>query len=528
MAEKRRTACVRPEKDGASGRKPDEALPLVQQWYKKEVGKTKPEEYERQIVENFATDGKPDILIVVDKLLTGFDEPRNAVLYIDKPLEGHNIIQAIARVNRLHPAKQYGMLIDYRGILSKLDTAIEQYQDLQTKTQQGYDIDDINSMYHQVNTEYKRLPTLHETLWSFFNQVDNKQDLEQYRKILTPQFENEPGEEGSLFDIKQKLREDFYQALTDFGMCLKIALASRAFYEDGAFNEKTISTYKRDLAFFINLRKIARQDAGETVDYSEYEDQIRRLVDKQVVGESITVANEHYLVDELGKIHKAVRLRAKWIFQHITQIKERQKHILKREYVSGETIFYLGRRYMLKVINLKRGAIKDTPERVKLLGSYVKVWIRPPALLTVNADSSIELSTTCGELGDLDALKAARRQKVKVMLKDWFREHARLYFSKRLTVLATSISWLPEMPLFKLQNMKKQWGSCSPVGTLLLNPLLVKAPRQCIDYVLLHEICHLREHNHSKKFYTLLNSLMPDWGHVKKRLDDMAELLLNE
>ena len=102
-----------------------------------------------------------DLLIVVDKLLTGFDEPRNAVLYIDKPLKGHNLIQAIARVNRLHEEKAYGLLIDYRGILAELDTAIKQYQDLEEHTQGGYDIDDIDGLYRNVDTEYKRLPQLH-------------------------------------------------------------------------------------------------------------------------------------------------------------------------------------------------------------------------------------------------------------------------------------------------------------------------------------------------------------------------------
>lgn len=280
----------------------DEALPKVQQWYKKTVGKTSPQDYERQVIDDFATDGAPDILIVVDKLLTGFDEPRNAVLYIDKPLEGHNVIQAIARVNRLHPAKEYGLLIDYRGILAKLDTAVTAYQNLEERTQEGYDVEDIKGLYHRVNTEYKRLPALHDALWEIFKDVKNKKDFQQFRQILMPQFEAEPGEDGGLFDCRQKVREDFYQALTDFGLCLKVALASRSFYEDGAFDENTVATYKKDLAFFIDLRKTARRDAQETVDYSAYEDQIRNLVDKHVVAEGITVADEHYLVDELGKV----------------------------------------------------------------------------------------------------------------------------------------------------------------------------------------------------------------------------------
>lgn len=277
----------------------DEAkLPEVQQWWKDNVGSDS-ENYERDVIEAFSAEGPPDILIVVDKLLTGFDEPRNAVLYIDKPLKEHNLIQAIARVNRLHEAKQYGLLIDYRGILKELDTAIAEYQDLEKRTQGGYDIDDLEGLYHQVSTEYKRLPTLHDKLWSIFASVENRGDLEQYRQILVPKYVQDT--EGHDYDARQRVREDFYEALTDFGMCLKLALSSRSFYEDKSFTDQMIQTYKEDLRFFTNLRKIAKQDAHETVDYSAYDEQIRRLVDKHVVGESIVEPEGVILVNDMGK-----------------------------------------------------------------------------------------------------------------------------------------------------------------------------------------------------------------------------------
>lgn len=71
--------------------------------------------------------------------------------------------------------------------------------------------------------------------------------------------------------------------------------------------------------------------------------------------------------------------------------------------------------------------------------------------------------------------------------------------------------------------MKVQWGSCSPAGRITLNPLLVKAPRECIDYVLLHELCHLLNHNHSPKFYKTLDRQMPRWRAIKEKLDNMVE-----
>ena len=276
----------------------DEAeLPEVQQWWKDNV-KGDAEDYERQVIEDFSTEGRPDILIVVDKLLTGFDEPRNAVLYIDKKLEQHNLVQAIARVNRLHEQKKYGLLIDYRGILKALDTALTEYQDLAERTQGGFDVDDIDELYANVSTEYKRLPSLHANLWSIFKSVKSRTDTEQYRQLLVPKTTED--DDGLPIDLNQKIREDFYEALTAFGMCLKVALGTRSFFEDTAITEAQIAEYKRDLKFFTNLRRIVKQDAQETIDYSAYEDQIRRLVDRYVVGADIENEDGVLIVNDLG------------------------------------------------------------------------------------------------------------------------------------------------------------------------------------------------------------------------------------
>ncbi|WP_341022303.1 HsdR family type I site-specific deoxyribonuclease [Brevundimonas diminuta] len=277
----------------------DEAeRPEVQQWWKDNV-KGDHETYEKEVIEDFSTEGRPDLLIVVDKLLTGFDEPRNAVLYIDKRLEQHNLIQAIARVNRLHEQKRFGLLIDYRGILPALDTALTQYQDLADRTQGGFAIEDIDGLYASVSTEYKKLPALHDALWAIFADVRNRSDIEQYRQVLVPRYaEDEP---GFSTDVHQKVREDFYEVLTAFGMTLRTALATRSFFEDGAFSEAQIATYKHDLKFFSNLRRMVRQDAQETVDFSAYEDQIRKIVDRYVVGEDVVSDGTQLVVNDLAQ-----------------------------------------------------------------------------------------------------------------------------------------------------------------------------------------------------------------------------------
>jgi type I restriction enzyme R subunit len=279
----------------------EETLPEVQRWWKQAMTTCGNDSatYEKQVVSDFGLDGDPDLLIVVDKLLTGFDEPRNAVLYIDKPLKGHNLMQAVARVNRLHDAKRYGVLVDYRGILEELDIAIRAYQDLEARTQGGFDISDLEGLYHQFSTEYKRLPALHDQLWSFFKSMTNKLDREQYRQVLAPRFVK--GSDGEEYDERQKLRDDFYEALTAFGLCLQTALSSRSFFEDKSFSEAQIARYKADLIFFTELRQTARRDAMETVDYSIYEEQIRKLVDKQVIGTEVREPDGVYLVHQLGQ-----------------------------------------------------------------------------------------------------------------------------------------------------------------------------------------------------------------------------------
>ena len=273
---------------------------IVQNWWKGNVAQTyggDEKAYTKAIIEDFSRDDGPDIMIVVDKLLTGFDEPKNTVLYIDKPLKEHNLIQAIARVNRLHSKKQFGYLIDYRGILKELDTTIEKYQDLAERTQGGFDIDDLKGLYNRMDTEYKKLPGLHSELWDIFATVKNKQDGPALRQALAPKVQDV---DGKLVDTNLKKRDDFYSALTVFSNCIKVALQSASYFEDKSFDSKR-DLYKRDLKAFVNLRKQVREDANETVNYDEYAEDIRSLLDKHIAGIEVKEPDGAYLVGNLGK-----------------------------------------------------------------------------------------------------------------------------------------------------------------------------------------------------------------------------------
>ncbi len=282
------------------------ATPEVTQWWKDNVGSQDEQAYTKHLIERFDRDDSLKILIVVDKLLTGFDEPKNAVLYIDKPLKEHNLIQAIARVNRLHPKKKFGLLIDYRGILAELDTTIQKYQDLASRTQGGYDINDIAGLYNQMSTEYKRLPQLYKQLWAIFDGVKNKNDIEQLRQVLVPKIEERGGDPsagiaGELVDVHIKVREDFYEALTAFASCLKVALQSATFFEDKSFSDQDRRHYKETVKQFSSLRQLVQQDAGERIDYDEYAEQVKKLLDKHVVGVEVKEPGGVYEVGKMGQ-----------------------------------------------------------------------------------------------------------------------------------------------------------------------------------------------------------------------------------
>lgn len=162
--------------------------------------------------------------------------------------------------------------------------------------------------------------------------------------------------------------------------------------------------------------------------------------------------------------------------------------------MSGETYFYLGRRYVLKIL-----MSPDKSSSVKLVHGRLEV-----------VSPEVNLQTIKGLLGG------------------WYQQRSYEYIQRRLAFHANRIAWVSTTPTWKITPMQKQWGSCSPKGVLSLNPHLIKAPKDGIDYVICHELCHLKEHNHSERYYRLLDRVMPEWRSVKSKLDGMAEILLNE
>lgn len=192
---------------------------------------------------------------------------------------------------------------------------------------------------------------------------------------------------------------------------------------------------------------------------------------------------------EMGRLLDGVKRRARWISQQLEGFRVLRAHAVPQEYVSGESMLYLGRRYRLKVL----------------------------------VDSSIEPLTRMRG-GFIEVTTPERNAMVvRAALEAWYRLRAREVFAQRLPAVAEPLRWVHELPSTRLQFMKLQWGSCSPGGRITLNPWLVRAPREAIDYVLLHEMCHLRHHNHGRAFYATLDRHMPNWKRIKAQLDGRAE-----
>ena len=222
-------------------------------------------EYNRQIIGAFKNTDTPEIIIVVDKLLTGFDAPRNVVLYLVRSLKEHTLLQAIARVNRLHTGKDYGYIIDYYGVVTQLHEALELYSALEGK----FDQEDLEGTLTDLAEELKELPKLHDALWDLFREVTNKKDEEAFELAL---------------EMPER-REEFYTKLSKFSRVLRMGLSSIHWVT--ATPDDTASRYKRDAVFFQKLRASVKIRYAEEIDYRDYETQIQKMLTTYVQADEV-------------------------------------------------------------------------------------------------------------------------------------------------------------------------------------------------------------------------------------------------
>lgn len=261
-----------------------ESTDAVKQFWKKMMEEHgTPKKYQNNIINRFKKADKPEIIIVVDKLLTGFDEPKNTVLYLTRNLQGHTLLQAIARVNRVYPDKDYGYIIDYYGVIEKLDEALEMYSSFE-----DFDNDDLLGTLTNINDEIKKLPQKYSELWDIFKTVSNKRDAEAYQLLLKA----------------EDIRVVFYDKLAAFAKILKLAFSSIDFHKNT--DDKTIQRYKDDLAFFLKLRTAVLQRYSDIVDYKQYEGQIQKLIDTHIQTEGVEVITDLVNIFDKEKFQQEV------------------------------------------------------------------------------------------------------------------------------------------------------------------------------------------------------------------------------
>lgn len=284
--------------------------------------------YEKNLINRFKKGDHPEIIIVVDKLLTGFDAPCNVVLYLTRHLKDHTLLQAVARVNRLYPGKEYGLIIDYYGNLENLDSALNIYSGLE-----GFDQEELQGTLTRITEEIDKLPQAHSVVWDLFKAIRNKYDEEAYEELLSD----------------ESIRHDFYEKLSAFSRLLKLALAS---YEWTTHTpEEKIDKYKKDLKFFLGLRISVKRRYSDDIDFKEFESQIQQLVDKHITTEG-----------EVLKITELVN-----IFDDAAREKEVEKFTskaAKADHIASRTI---------RAINIK---MDEDPVFYKKLAQLIKEAIQ--------------------------------------------------------------------------------------------------------------------------------------------------------
>lgn len=239
---------------------------IVKKFYINAISNYKNEEEYEETIKSKFINGDIDILIVVDKLLTGFDAPKASTLYLDKQIKEHNLLQAIARVNRLCDGKDYGYIVDYRGLLGELDKALTMYQEAGLEE---FNEEDIKSSVYYIDTEINNMFEAYEELKELFKDIKNKNDLEEYEILLED----------------EKIRKDFYNKLCKFGSMLGIILPSdQAYYKVG---KEEISELRKALAFYQKLRATVKLRYSETIDHKEYEAKMQKLLDNYVVAKEM-------------------------------------------------------------------------------------------------------------------------------------------------------------------------------------------------------------------------------------------------
>lgn len=261
------------------------------------------DDYEDTLKNQFI-DGEIDILIVCSKLLTGFDAPRTQVLYIDKELKEHGLLQAIARTNRLYDGKDFGYIVDYRGLIDNLDAAMEVYSGAGLE---NYDTADIKGVVVDVMSCVAKLRETYSQLWDVFATINNKKDPEEFE----------------IFLADTDARGKFYDTLCSYGRAFTMVMNSTKAF--AAFERKEIEMFRETFVFFSKIRKSVKIRYADALDNSEYEPQMRNLLDTYMSVKDVQVVYSPIDIMNVGEFEKVIeklpseRSKADAIVSHLTK-----------------------------------------------------------------------------------------------------------------------------------------------------------------------------------------------------------------
>ena len=233
---------------------------------------------------------------------------------------------------------------------------------------------------------------------------------------------------------------------------------------------------------------------GEVVSFSIERTSRRKTVAISVGHDGVRVLAPSDLGDD--RVIEIVRRKAPWLLRKQSGFRELGGAPISREFVSGETFHYLGRSYRLKVVPDQSAGVT----RITMRGSSLVAPVLP------------------------DAAPVIRRAAVRSALRHWYGSHAKVHFPARAAVMAELLG--VATPSVDIVDQSKRWGSCDARGRIRLNWRLVMAPMTLVDYVIAHETCHVLEHNHSRRFWRSLETIMPDYENRVRQLDRLGHLFI--
>lgn len=265
------------------------SIKIINTYYKEQV---KPmfgdnvDLYDDTVCNRFKSeDGDINLLIVKDKLLTGFDAPNAGVLYIDKSIQQHSLLQAVARVNRVYKGKDFGLIVDYYGVFMKLNQAIDMYNDAESGFA-NFDAQDIEDSIFGPIDEKNKIIKANQELWEMFNGV----------------AKTAPANVWQLHLKSDNVRHEFYEKLAVFAKLLNLAFTNRAVYKEIGFTRLEI--YRSDYLFFKKLKDSVSIRYNDSLNFSKYEDGIRNLLNTFVSATDIHTVVKPISINDIDGMRK--------------------------------------------------------------------------------------------------------------------------------------------------------------------------------------------------------------------------------